>query len=178
VLLDTEAPTPSNAPSHKQRIDVLMRLVRALEEFTERSVDLTRDDLFGLDCESQLARLARGMKELGVIPRSGAVSDIRGLVRVFEANLNTTYVPARRFPGCAVLFQAVERGRSFECEEEPDPAATRKAWRDHVGHLECVPVRGNHMTMLKKPCIEVIAGHVSSLWGEFAGKHAGPLRPW
>jgi thioesterase domain-containing protein len=33
-----------------------------------------------------------------------------------------------------------------------------------VTQLECTPVPGKHMTMLKKPHVEAIAGHVWKLW--------------
>jgi thioesterase domain-containing protein len=165
VLLDSQAPTAANTvPGHLGRVDVLMKLIGALEELAERSMNLARNELLALDYESQLLRLMQGMKALGALPRNSDVNDVRGLVRVFEVNLNTRYIPESRFPGRAVLFQAAERSCPIEGEEECDPAATGEAWRDHVGHIECVSVPGKHMTLLKKPHVEVIAGYLSSLW--------------
>jgi thioesterase domain-containing protein len=165
VLLDTEAPMlASRAHRHHGRVEILTRLVRALEEFAEQSMNLRSDELRALDYEAQLSRLARGMKRLGLLPPSCDANEVRGLVRVFEANLNTKYTPALRFPGAAVLFQATERSCAIEREEEWGPAATCEAWRSHVDQLECVSVAGKHMTMLKQPNVAVIAGHVSRLW--------------
>jgi thioesterase domain-containing protein len=127
-------------------------------------MNLRSDELRALDYEAQLSRLARGMKRLGLLPPSCDANEVRGLVRVFEANLNTKYTPALRFPGAAVLFQATERSCAIEREEEWGPAATCEAWRSHVDQLECVSVAGKHMTMLKQPNVAVIAGHVSRLW--------------
>ncbi len=175
VLLDSDAPAYATAASrHRSRVDILMRLIRAVEELTERSMNLSRNDLLALDYESQLSRLTHGMKALGVLSRTSDVNDIRGLLRVHEVNANTSYVAAARFPGSAVLFQPTQQSRPLEGEEERDPVATREAWRQHVGRLECIPVPGNHMTMLKKPHVELIARHLSTLWSEPPETDAAP----
>jgi thioesterase domain-containing protein len=170
VLLDSQAPTPPAAvPRRRDRVEVLGKLIHALEELSERSMNLTRDDLVRLDQEAQLSRLVQGMKALGVLPRSSDVKDIRGFVRIFEANLNTTYVPEHRFPGHALLFQPVACSHGVEGEGGCDAGAIREAWRNHVGYLEHIPVPGRHMTMLKKPYVDAIACHLSRVWNECRG---------
>lgn len=178
VLIDTEAPTTVAHPRpRRERIDVLMRLVHALEEYCERRTNLARDELVPLSHEAQLAKISQAMKALSVLPRTSTVGDIRGLVRIFEANLNTHYHPELRFPGQVVLFQAVECSRLSEEEGGYDASAARQGWRDYVGQLECVPVRGKHMTLLKKPHVEVIAGRLFRLWKVRAPSGSDSSRP-
>lgn len=170
VLIDTEAPAPAHAaPRHLGRVAALTKLIGVLEETSEQSMNLTCAELAGLDYEAQLTRLAQEMKALGLLPRSGDVNDIRGMVRVFEVNLNTHYVPATRFPGCAMLLQPAEHWNGTERLEGGCAPETREAWRTYVGHLECASMPGNHMTMLRKPHVEAIAGHLSRLWSASAG---------
>ena len=169
VLIDTQPPTPVNVErGHQGRLEALLKLIRLLEARAELSMNLTRDELAALDYESQLSRLARGMKVLGDLPRNGDVNDIRGFVRVFEVNLNTSYVPATRFPGCAVLLQPADRSSGIESDEACHPAEMSEAWRAYVEHLECASMPGNHMTMLNRPHVEAIAGYLSRLWSESA----------
>jgi thioesterase domain-containing protein len=153
VLIDTETPgVPRETPRRLGRVNTLMRLISLIEEWRGRSIHVSRSELAALDVETQLSWLAQRMKESELLPRSGDVNDIRGLVRVFEANLNTTYEPSGRFPGSAVLFQAAGDVHN-------------DAWGDYVAQLDRVLMAGEHMTKLRRPHIRDIATCIGRRWG-------------
>jgi thioesterase domain-containing protein len=167
VLVDTQPPSWSACEPHGcGRVDVLTRLVRVIEEESSRNLGITRDELAALDYDAQQVALMRRMQSSGILPRTVNVDTVRNLVRVFSANLNTAYEPARRFDGEVLLIQAQEPSRQVDREDPAglDQDALADAWQKQAPRLVRVKSPGNHTTMLKEPNVGSIAAHVRRFW--------------
>ena len=172
VLLDSQPPSARGPLQRKfRRLSALMKLIGILEEACGQSLSLDRRELEMLDPDAQEARLMQSMKSVGLLPRAGQLQTVRGMLRVFVANLNTAYVPMQVLPGRALLLLAGESSADDDDEDpdmEDDQIIARDnwhaAWRDHVALLDSLAVPGNHMTLLHKPNVDSVAGHLWKLW--------------
>ena len=128
----------------------------------ERSLGLTARDLESLDNEAQLRLLRDRMVAVAALPRDATVDALRGILRVFSRNLNTVYSPLTALDGEIALFQAVQPEDADRRRELAEDAAD---WNKLARSLRLFEVPGNHMTMLRSPHVQLIAGSIKTLWG-------------
>ena len=164
VIIDTQPPTERTRPRHHGRIDVLLKLIHVLEEANEKTLGLTRAELETLSYEAQLIRLMNSMKSAALLHQAVKLEAIRSLVRVFAVNINTPYAPARRFAGEILLVQAQEPSPCDTGDDELCSDEAAEAWQRYAQRVVQVKIPGNHMTMLKRPNIDLIAARIRQLW--------------
>jgi thioesterase domain-containing protein len=165
AIVDSQSPTRRGS-SYVNRIDTLMKLIAILQEASGTDLLLQRRQLVELSYEAQLQQLAYRMKSAGLLARKADVQVVRNLVRVFSTNLNTGYIPSRRYPGRVLLFLATEHSPPVkgEIETEADDGVSVSAWANSTAQLDALSLPGNHMTMLREPNIEAIAERWRAAW--------------
>lgn len=179
VLVDTQSPPHDSEPRYYGRIDVLLRLMRTMEQANECSLCLTRADLEQLSYEAQLSTLTDRMKAAGLLPSAARVDAVRSLVRVFSVNVNTPFVAKHRFPGEMLLVQAEEAcSRDDLDSDDLDDDRVATAWTQHAAELVRVRSAGNHMTMLKSPNVASLASHIRAYLTRSQVQTAAPDRRW
>ncbi|MET0264840.1 MAG: amino acid adenylation domain-containing protein [Duganella sp.] len=165
VILDSDAPSLSGAAWQRHgRIEMLMRLVEIFELNLDRPLGLAADDFAALDYEQQLALLLARLVTARLMPASTPVRTLRGIVRVFETNLNTDYQPATPYLG-PVHLVAVPSGPSDApaAGEQYDPAPLLSRWRHAAPDIRFLDGPGNHMTLLQRPHIDAVAAWIQPL---------------
>jgi thioesterase domain-containing protein len=169
VLLDSDPPAQPRVQRGEEspaqtRTRSLLRLIGLLEQAAGSRLDLGKAVLERLDERRQLGALADAMKRVGLIPHTGKVSGVELMVRVFEANLNTMYIPSGPVRSDIVLVHPEEE---IEDETDPDPLDPSQRllrWRQHVPHIRRMQAPGNHMTMLDSPNVESLGRLLRELW--------------
>jgi thioesterase domain-containing protein len=161
ALLDTQPPHSSLVSRYRGRVDTLLQLIHIVEQANGVQLAITAAQLRALGYEAQLARLLAAMKSARLLPPATRIDAIRNLVRVFSANVHTSYVPAQKFAGCILLLQA----RDCEADAgEMDNDTAAATWRHYAASVEQVQTPGNHMTMLKEPNIAAVAAQLRAFW--------------
>jgi thioesterase domain-containing protein len=169
LLLDTEPPcSPDFEPQPHTRVEVLLELIDSLEQASGKCLRLSRADLERLDEEAQLQQLSRAIEANGAFSTAPGVSAVFHLVSVFERNMNTRYVPTRRFPGQITLVHPASspsnektRAQHANGDGELPPVLALRAWQAHAAAVRGLEVAGNHMSMLERPGIVRVARELS-----------------
>ena len=162
VILDTDAPSqPGPLRQRHTRIEMLMRLVEIFELNLSKSLRLKAADFDGLNDERQLKLLLARLVDARLMPSGTPVSILRGIVRVFDTNLNTDYQPEGQYLGpvhlVAVPQDTPEGGRQYD----PDDLLAR--WRRFAPDVRFLDGPGNHMTLLQRPHIDAVTAWVQPL---------------
>jgi thioesterase domain-containing protein len=165
VMLDTSAPSVLGIRQrHYGRIDAIMELIGILEEASEQSLGLTAIELESLSEDEQLTLLLQRMVGVGLMHRSSKPQTIRGMLRVFAANINTAYIPAIPFSGKVLLVQAKDKTERNSSRKMLDSAEAIVAWQLHASHLTVLDVSSNHMKLLESPHIDLLAQQLLDIW--------------
>ena len=147
MALDSQSPFGRPAAPRMARTDMLMRLIELFELSAAAPLKLRRDDLDRLAPEAQLRLLLSRLVEAGVLHARTSLEVLRGLVRVFDTNLNTHYAPPAAYPGKLYLVEAAERRCGPDVEERREATG----WQEHLADVALWTVPGNHNTMLNAP---------------------------
>lgn len=157
-ILDSESPTgPEGRACHHTRAEALAHLVELHNMQAGCSIPLGVDDFAPLSPEEQLSLLLRELVGAKVLPPRTNADALRGSVRVFHSNLNTSYTPAEVYRGQLQLALARDddglRGahQTFEAWKRQAPAA--QLWQSS----------GNHQTMLTGSHVEALAAWMTPL---------------
>lgn len=153
-LLDSDAPHDRGiATPSITRVDALEQLVQVYNLMLASQLRLTRKDFAKLDQRAQITLLERELVQAGMLPKNAPSGIIDGVVRVFEANVCTTYYASKVFDGTLWLVNAKESHVNVE--------AQISKWRQYASMVCCYTTPGNHVTML-------LAENVAHL-GEWVG---------
>ncbi|HEX5356498.1 MAG TPA: amino acid adenylation domain-containing protein [Aquabacterium sp.] len=152
ILLDSTAPS-ARGPRHRHmdRVGALSELADLLAQQAERPLNLPAAALPHMTEDDQMRHLHQAMAEVGLISLNTPVQNIAGLFRVFAENLNTAYQPASGVDVPVLVARAHEKGSS---DAHPRDAS---AWREWAPIRSALEVPGNHMTLLARPHIDVVA---------------------
>jgi thioesterase domain-containing protein len=161
VILDSRAPCEEERRTHERRVEVLLRLVRLYEQRGGRSAGLASADLEGLEEEQQLRKLQQGLVESQLLPASLDRTIFLGIVRVFEAGLQSRYLPPNAYPGPLHVFVAAERDNDVREPESRSPDQFL-GWRRLAPRATSSSCPGNHMTMLALPHVQRLADALRS----------------
>lgn len=165
LLIDSEPPAIAQYAPRPQigRVDALLKLMELMVQSTHTTVSVNRIELEQLDEEAQLRRVLGEMQRIGAIAKHATLAAVRNLISVFEANLNTHYVPGSRFEGAALLVLAVGTLRDSD-QTASRRQACRLGWEKRVATVEIAESLGAHMTVLQPPYVDQIAIRMSQLW--------------
>ncbi|WP_047197779.1 non-ribosomal peptide synthase/polyketide synthase [Caldimonas brevitalea] len=153
TVLDTEPPDElANAHPRRSRLEALLKLCELFELRLGRPLGLSRGDLEAQDRGAQLRLLHAALAGAKLWPASASSEALEGMVRVFEAHLNTRYRPQGAWPG---VLQVVAVADHTATAAEWETALLQR-WRPFAAQVQLLRGEGNHMTMLQPP-------HVASL---------------
>ncbi|MDX7989230.1 amino acid adenylation domain-containing protein, partial [Xenorhabdus sp. 12] len=154
ILIDTDEPEQSGhaleLPGKTKllnRIDTIMELIDIYNMILDTPLPLIRQQFEKLDTDEQTQLLHNSLVQAGLFPAKTPISMLQGIIRVMQANLNTRYIPRSRYEGVVHVISA-EEGDKDERENR------ETQWSNHIGKLNTMLARGNHMTMLSSPQIE------------------------
>lgn len=169
VLVDTEPPRgTTEAPETYE--NTLLHLVSVYEMSIGRSLGLTSLSFRGLGDSERLELLRLSLVKARVLHMTTDPKTLAGIVRVFGANIRTTYSPAAAFSGevyavgASSIRSQVARHRRIQ------------AWRSHAPRIQFEQVGGNHMSLLKEPHVDELAGIVRRAVEAPSGAGAGGHR--
>ena len=152
-VLDSDPPQPRGLQVERRaRLDILLELIQMLEDSADRSLGLDGLELEALSTDAQLLKLTEVMKAEKLLARTARPNVVADLVNVFEACANTTYTPANRLKANVLLIRA----KSASAEDSTD------AWREYASDVECMELPATHMSMLRKPLINVVAERIKN----------------
>ena len=161
VVLDSRVPSaPGQARRHYPRIEALLRLVTLFEMTLGKSLRLAEADFAPLASDQQIALLLERVVKARLMPARTSLQTMRGIVRVFEANLNTDYQPVAPYLGQAHLVLAANAGRDV------DDAQLLARWRGQVPQLAYRQAAGNHMTLLCAPQVQELGAWLNDVMRE------------
>lgn len=163
-VLDTDAPGAANP--RFARAATLAKLVEIFQMSVERPIALGEADFAALDHEAQLALLLQRLIAVRLLPPRASVQMLRGIVRVFGANLNTDYQPQGAYDGVLHLVSVPDPGH--EHERPQDPAELLRGWRACAPRTRYWSGPGNHMTLLAAPHVGRLAAYLNPLLKETA----------
>ena len=103
------------------------------------------------------------MVTVGLLPRGSRSEAIKGMVRVFDANLNTSYLPTARYAG-EVAVGRIEESSCLKRANDERQQRVDTTWHDHAGTVVEFMLPGNHMTLLNSPNVERVAEHIRQIW--------------
>jgi amino acid adenylation domain-containing protein len=160
-------------PSIKKPVDVdkdsakeLTYLVRLMERFFDKKVELLGDALHTLDPDKQLNYIAERLKIANLLPPQVGTEQLRGFLKVSKAVSQAfdLYVPRNVYPTKITFFRANEdnpedyedfSGISELSEILKDPALGWGQFSAEPVEIHVVP--GDHVTMMTEPHVHVLA---------------------
>ena len=100
--------------------------------------------------------------EVNCLPRQTKLQTLRGIVRVFETNLNTSYSPESIYSGPLLLVgpENTSREAGDEAHVQSDLATL---WRQYAPEATFWEGLGNHITLLSLPAVTALADQVQHL---------------
>ncbi|MBB3121374.1 non-ribosomal peptide synthetase, partial [Massilia violacea] len=164
VLVDCE---PPGVVRYSDRLAALNLLIDLLEMDRGQALDLDRQRFAQLEADAQLEMLLASLCAAGVFPPRTPLAKLQGLLRVFGANLNTSYAPASPYAGPLVLLNA-DAAVTQAGTRRPVATAQQKLerWRQYAPAATMRELPGsNHMNILKAPHAAVIAAALKQAWG-------------
>lgn len=157
IMLDVGPPESPHV--HPTRIESLVALVEVMELASAESFGLSAEMLQSLSEEDQLLLLHQRMVATSVLPRQSDVDAIRGMVNVFIANGHMEYLPEEAYQGKALLINALNSK-----ESKSERSRDYRLWQSHVPHLEYRESPGNHVTVLSRENVGVLADIIEEKW--------------
>ncbi|WGV24584.1 non-ribosomal peptide synthetase [Halotia branconii] len=162
AILDAPAPVASDKPVYIDVDDAtrLTETARLIERWAGKSLDISYEILQPLELDAQLAYLKEQLIAVDLLPAGTDTKQVRGLVQVFEANLQASikYSPQEVYPSCLTLLRAREvnaEDAALLTELRQDPAWGWGQFSAQNVDIHVVP--GDHITMMTQPHISSVA---------------------
>jgi len=162
IVLDSNAPTDPQVPQRfYTRAEVLAKLASLFELHATQPLGLDVASFAPLDAEQQLRLLLSKLVEARLMPPRTNLQALRGVVQVFNRNINADYKPATPYAGRLHLAVAMEDSPDVEAAGQPDEAFA--AWLEHAPQARLWHAPGNHLTMLAPPHVDALAAWIKPL---------------
>ncbi|MBS0156337.1 MAG: non-ribosomal peptide synthetase, partial [Nitrospira sp.] len=163
IIIDSEAPWPPSQPkSRYSRVAMLLKLVSHFELHVDRSLRLAAADFALLDHDQQLNLLLGRLIEVNCLPRQTKLQTLRGIVRVFETNLNTSYTPESIYSGPLLLVGPADAPSKAGAAAHTQVDLVTP-WRQYAPEAIFWEGSGNHITLLSLPAVAALADQVRHL---------------
>jgi thioesterase domain-containing protein/acyl carrier protein len=181
-ILDSPAPVALDSPTGRDWDSATWVLVLAgvVERLYGAPLGLAEAELRGLDKRGQIAVLAERMKQLGALPPGVDSARMEGFYEIFRADQLCVYNPAAPYPAQVTLFRAIESNPDNARGPEmlpilEDPQLGWTAFSTQP--IEVFDVPGDHLTIMREPHVQVLAGAIRARLGAAAcvpfAKHRG-----
>lgn len=156
IILDSKAPSITGEKRQRfSRVDMLLELVNLYELNINQSLSLTATDFSALDNESQLTLLLSRLIEVKLMPPQTTIETLRGIVRVFDTNLNTTYIPKAPYLDKLHLVSVANSESDPEIDNNHQEPIIQ--WHKHAPENIFWESPGNHITLLSSPHVQKLA---------------------
>ena len=124
-------------------------------------------DHLALDSEAQLQYFKDRLISVGLLAPKAGITQVRGLVQVFQANKQTRYLPVKVYPTRIVLFRSSEvhpdDAASDEIDENMLPKDAAWGWNDFASTpVDVHWIPGDHLSMLVDPHVQVLAEYLQT----------------
>ncbi|NOU23274.1 MAG: hypothetical protein HOO93_16105, partial [Methyloglobulus sp.] len=163
IVLDSEAPSiPGNKKQRYSRVGMLLELVKLYELSINRPMALSADDFSMIDNEQQLKLLLTRLIEVELMPSRTSIETLRGIVRVFDTNLSTDYIPKDFYSGQLHLV-GVTNSENNKLDKDKKFQELITQWQQHVPKVAFWEGPGNHMTLLSPPHVLKLAEWLNPL---------------
>jgi thioesterase domain-containing protein/aryl carrier-like protein len=160
TLVDSEVPDEVGAqPRGYNRTEALMELVRLFEHAAECSLEIACGHLEALDVHAQLELLHARLVKVGLMPARSRADVLLGPVRTFETARRTCYHPQEVYPGPVRLVLVSDTALDGAVNDQKF-LESFNGWRCFAPNLVPYQGPGNHMTVLKPPHVNVLAGRL------------------
>jgi thioesterase domain-containing protein/aryl carrier-like protein len=164
TILDTPAPVFTRDPYYASWDDAqwLTAVASEIGTFLGAPVNVSYEELAGLDPEAQLTRLAEKVGARGPWAAGTDATRLRAYLNVYKANFKTNYqAPEEVFPVPVLLLKSSE-ARPDDVAPTPELGALKQdaAWgwgRFSSKPVTVVEVPGTHLSMLLEPHVAVLA---------------------
>ena len=157
IALDTEA--PSILGEQKKRyshIEMLLELIKLFELSINTTLGLTTAEFLGLNKDEQLSLLLSRLIEVKLMPPRTNIQTLQCIVRVFEANLNTNYVPDYVYPDPLYLVKVADI-TDDHIDVQNNMTDFFGLWQQHAPKATLWKGTGNHITLLSTPHVTKLA---------------------
>jgi thioesterase domain-containing protein len=153
VVLDAEAPLDGKQEHQVQsRGEVMWRLVKVFQSALGQSLGIQEGEWLALDSQRQFTLLLERLVQAHVLVPPSAARVLHGMVRVFEANLNTAYRPV------GLYLQRMYVVAAQEAKEGSDRLLTLiSRWRRHAPQASAWQCPGHHFSLLTQPHVSAVA---------------------
>ncbi|HEY0783841.1 MAG TPA: amino acid adenylation domain-containing protein, partial [Thermoanaerobaculia bacterium] len=152
ALVDAAVPGTGGEPLDADDAVLASWFARDLGGLTGIDLEVSPDELRGLDASAQAELLLARAQAAHVLPRDLTTADLLAHLAVFLRNYAALlgYRP-QPYAGELLLLNAAEG--------EGDLAA---AWRQVAASVDALRVPGNHYTMVRPPCVEALAERLAA----------------
>jgi thioesterase domain-containing protein/acyl carrier protein len=163
ALVDAEASTLGQGPATPARDDTdrLARLLSLVQRFFGREVPMALDT--DLPPQDLVEHVARKLADARILPAGLGAERVRSYLAVGEATALAfdSYRAVGRHPVDTLLFRARQLHRDDAVLGGGDPGDESLGWRRLCQREVTVRwVPGDHVTVMTRPNVEVIAGHL------------------
>ncbi|WBU50059.1 amino acid adenylation domain-containing protein [Kosakonia pseudosacchari] len=153
IIIDSRSPGVRPPISH---LGAVMQLISIYNLMLNRALPVTEEALSRMEPHQRLICLHQLLIEAGVYTHNTPLSLLAGVFHVLYANLNTSYIPRKRYQGMLHSINAQEANGAERAQREA-------IWREYATHFTTVLSPGNHMTMLTAPHAGVLADHIMTV---------------
>lgn len=169
AIFDTPAPLPGILP---ERFDWdsatwLVYMGQIISRLCGKQLQVSQTKLQLLDSEAQLQYFKDRLISVGLLAPKAGITQVRGLVQVFQANKQTRYLPVKVYPTRIALFRSSEvhpdDAASDEIDENMLPKDAAWGWNDFASTpVDVHWIPGDHLSMLVDPHVQVLAEYLQT----------------
>ncbi|MFP2903721.1 non-ribosomal peptide synthetase [Pyxidicoccus sp. 3LFB2] len=141
--------------------DWMASVARTAGRLYSAELPLSAEALRPLSPQERREHLTRRLIEAGILPQGTDSQQVHGLIEVYKAAYQITYLPRESVPVPICLFRAQERHEEDGIVPESfidDPTWGWKRYAARTVPVESVP--GDHMTMMATPHVQYLAEKV------------------
>ena len=168
AMIDTIVPLPPEPGKSEQELitDRLMMFITYLHDTYGIEVDIPYDDLFRLDDIAQTDLLMKLMADAGLGMSKGILQHQRD--SYLDMRVAERY-QVKPYHGRAILYRATQPADVIAAQDprylRTDEALGFDEW---CSDLEIVPLPGDHLSLIDRPNLDVLAHHLDQVLAEVA----------
>lgn len=149
VLADSDAPTVV----HRERTELsaLMSFIRLFEK-QGQSLGLIEKELSMILHQERLIRLHHALIRQKLMPAGSRLKDLEQIYQLYSANIRTRYYPA-----------SVPSVKTHLMVDHHNSQSQKSGWRHVQPEISCRTSTGNHITLLKRPHVQLLADLINHL---------------
>ena len=160
AIFDTTAPPFVPDGNTDDEAQLFCDVASLYERFSGRDLHVSYDELRDLNWEEKLHYLQGCLQRANLLSADGDIAPLRGHVQIYRANMHLHYTPPQEtYPIPITLFKTCEVTPDVDDREQAD-LFDEACWgwsRYTAEPVDIQEVPGDHITLLAKPHIQVLA---------------------